>query len=81
MTSGTRELYLAILSVLAAGAAYVPVDVDDPEERADLVFGEAAVRAVMTDAGLVLQGDAAPQAVFAGAAPHPSTAAIAVLEP
>ena len=35
MSSGTRELYLAILSVLAAGAAYVPVDADDPEERAD----------------------------------------------
>ena len=27
---------------MAAGAAYVPVDADDPEERARLVFGEAA---------------------------------------
>ncbi len=27
---------------LATGAAYVPVDADDPEERAALVFGEAA---------------------------------------
>ena len=39
MTSGTRRLYLAILSTVFAGAAYVPVDIDDPVERADLVFG------------------------------------------
>jgi non-ribosomal peptide synthetase-like protein len=46
--SGTVDLYLAILGVLAAGAAYVPVDADDPDERAALVFGEAGVRAVIT---------------------------------
>ncbi|MEU0568508.1 amino acid adenylation domain-containing protein, partial [Nonomuraea sp. NPDC005983] len=46
--SGTAELYVAILGVLAAGAAYVPVDADDPEERAELVFAEAAVSAVIT---------------------------------
>jgi non-ribosomal peptide synthetase-like protein len=45
--SGTNELYIAILSVLATGAAYVPVDAEDPDERADLVFGEAGVRAVL----------------------------------
>ncbi|MFD8566945.1 Pls/PosA family non-ribosomal peptide synthetase [Streptomyces sp. NPDC059639] len=45
--SGTNELYIAILAVLAAGAAYVPVDAEDPDERADLVFGEARVRTVI----------------------------------
>ncbi|MFE1415042.1 Pls/PosA family non-ribosomal peptide synthetase [Streptomyces sp. NPDC058746] len=45
--SGTNELYVAILAVLAAGAAYVPVDAEDPDERAELVFGEAGVQAVM----------------------------------
>ncbi|MFG2312547.1 Pls/PosA family non-ribosomal peptide synthetase [Streptomyces sp. NPDC048566] len=45
--SGTNELYVAILGVLAAGAAYVPVDAEDPDERAALVFGEAGVRAVV----------------------------------
>ncbi|MEU3789754.1 Pls/PosA family non-ribosomal peptide synthetase [Streptomyces fructofermentans] len=45
--SGTDELYVAILAVLAAGAAYVPVDAEDPDERAELVFGEAGVRAVV----------------------------------
>ncbi|WP_148262540.1 Pls/PosA family non-ribosomal peptide synthetase [Hoyosella subflava] len=52
MSSGTSELYVSILAILAAGAAYVPVDADDPAERAELVFGEAAVTAVLTDAGL-----------------------------
>ncbi|MFC8302062.1 Pls/PosA family non-ribosomal peptide synthetase [Specibacter sp. NPDC057265] len=47
--SGTSALYLAILAVLSIGAAYVPVDADDPEERAALVFGEAAVAAVLGD--------------------------------
>lgn len=45
--SGTNELYIAILAVIAAGAAYVPVDAEDPDERADLVFGEAEVRTVI----------------------------------
>ncbi|WP_031162181.1 Pls/PosA family non-ribosomal peptide synthetase [Streptomyces durhamensis] len=45
--SGTNELYVAILAVLAVGAAYVPVDAEDPDERAALVFGEAEVRAVL----------------------------------
>ncbi len=39
MPSGSRELYLAILSTLAAGAAYVPVDADDPPERATSCSG------------------------------------------
>ncbi|MDG4825215.1 amino acid adenylation domain-containing protein [Asanoa sp. WMMD1127] len=45
--SGTVDLYVSILAVLAAGAAYVPVDADDPDERAALVFAEADVCAVL----------------------------------
>ncbi|MGW5652445.1 Pls/PosA family non-ribosomal peptide synthetase [Streptomyces humi] len=45
--SGTNDLYVAVLGVLAAGAAYVPVDAEDPDERAALVFGEAEVGAVV----------------------------------
>src|SRR3981189_3004890 len=38
ISSGTAELYIAILAVLSVGAAYVPVDADDPEERPALAF-------------------------------------------
>ena len=45
--SGTTDLYVAILAILHAGAAYVPVDADDPDERARVVFGEANAVAVI----------------------------------
>lgn len=51
--SGTTDLYVAILSVLRAGAAYVPVDAEDPEERVTTVFNVADVCAVL-GAGLDL---------------------------
>ncbi|MDJ0324297.1 amino acid adenylation domain-containing protein [Cryobacterium sp. PH31-AA6] len=47
ISSGTRELYISILAILVVGAAYVPVDADDPDERARLVFGEARVIGVI----------------------------------
>ncbi|MEO3758441.1 Pls/PosA family non-ribosomal peptide synthetase [Mycobacterium sp. B14F4] len=52
MPSGSYALYVAILATLATGAAYVPVDADDPQDRADLVFGEANVVGIITEAGL-----------------------------
>ncbi|KUN09451.1 amino acid adenylation protein [Streptomyces yokosukanensis] len=54
MASGSVPVYLAILGVLAAGAAYVPVDADDPDERAELVWRESGVCAVLSD-GYVLR--------------------------
>ncbi|MGK2319351.1 Pls/PosA family non-ribosomal peptide synthetase [Gordonia rhizosphera] len=64
MPSGSRELYVAILSTLYAGASYVPVDADDPPERAELVFGEAAVDVVVDASGIHPTGgdDPAPVA-------------------
>jgi len=47
--SGTTDLYVAILGVLRAGAAYVPVDAEDPVERVTTVFNVADVCAVVTD--------------------------------
>lgn len=85
MPSGDRELYVAILGILAAGAAYVPVDADDPAERAALVFGEAAVRGVIgahgsyTPTGPADAGHTA--ALFDGDAPHPASATLFTIEP
>lgn len=52
--SGTVDLYLAILGVLRSGAAYVPVDFEDPESRRTAVFEAAGVVAVLGE-GLDLQ--------------------------
>lgn len=53
--SGTASLYVAILAVLEAGAAYVPVDVDDPDARARLVFSEAGVEIVLAADGEIVR--------------------------
>ncbi|MFC1434813.1 Pls/PosA family non-ribosomal peptide synthetase [Streptacidiphilus sp. N1-3] len=69
--SGTADLYVGILAVLAVGAAYVPVDAEDPDERAALVFGEAGVRAVLgADRELTLRP--APGADAPAADPTPA---------
>ncbi|ORV46503.1 amino acid adenylation protein [Mycolicibacter engbaekii] len=70
MPSGNYALYVAILATLATGAAYVPVDADDPPERAELVFGEAQVAAVLTEAGLT-RGPGASRG-WRATAPQPS---------
>lgn len=41
--SGTVDLYVAIMAILVAGGAYVPVDADDPEERARTVLDRKSV--------------------------------------
>ncbi len=46
--SGTADLYRAILGVLFSGAAYVPVDFDDPEPRAEMIWNDVAVAAIVT---------------------------------
>ena len=61
VSSGTTDLYVAILGILLAGAAYVPVDVDDPDERARLVFDEADVAAVVgNDQTVVMRREGQP---------------------
>ncbi|MFD7611483.1 amino acid adenylation domain-containing protein [Streptomyces sp. NPDC059828] len=45
----TAAVPVAILAVLKTGAAYVPVDLAAPADRAALVFGDTAVTLVITD--------------------------------
>ena len=61
IASGTTDLYVGIIGILLAGAAYVPVDADDPDERARTVFDEAGVAAVLgDDLALTTRGPARP---------------------
>ena len=81
MSSGHRELYIAILGTIAAGAAYVPVDADDPQERADLVFHEARIAGTITDAGYMPAGATEAVDLLGGESPHPRTSAIPIVAP
>ncbi|WP_299556533.1 Pls/PosA family non-ribosomal peptide synthetase [uncultured Mycolicibacterium sp.] len=53
MPPGSYATYVAIAATLATGAAYVPVDVDDPAAHVERVFTAAGVVAVVTEQGLV----------------------------
>ncbi|MEZ0092879.1 Pls/PosA family non-ribosomal peptide synthetase [Streptacidiphilus sp. EB129] len=57
--SGTADLYVAVLGILRAGAAYVPVDVDDPDERAEMIWTDASVCAIV-GAGLEVVAGPSP---------------------
>lgn len=58
--SGTADLYLSILAVLSVGAAYVPVDKDDPDDRAELVWSAAGVCAVVGEGGQPIRREPRP---------------------
>ncbi|MGH2832605.1 MAG: Pls/PosA family non-ribosomal peptide synthetase [Solirubrobacteraceae bacterium] len=54
LPSGSSQLYLGILAVLCAGAAYVPIDAEDPPARAAVICEQAEVCGVLED-GLSLR--------------------------
>ncbi len=49
LPSGSSWLYVGILGVLRAGAAYVPVDAEDPPSRAASIWEQADVCGVLED--------------------------------
>jgi non-ribosomal peptide synthetase-like protein len=59
--SGTAQLYVAILGALHAGAAYVPVDAEDPPARAAAIWESSGTCAVI-ETGLRINELAAPTA-------------------
>ena len=69
--SGTVELYVSILATLYIGAAYVPVDADDPDERARLVFSEAKVAAILSGQGRVQTSSKRPKPFPSPRSPGP----------
>lgn len=44
-----REQVIAVLGILAAGAVYVPVGIEQPPARRDMIYQRAGVRVVLTD--------------------------------
>ncbi|MBT2554257.1 amino acid adenylation domain-containing protein [Arthrobacter sp. ISL-5] len=69
--SGTNELYISILAILLIGAAYVPVDADDPDERAKLVFGEAGVAGIVRAHGDIVTDKKRPRPFPGPRTAHP----------
>ncbi|HTQ78985.1 MAG TPA: condensation domain-containing protein, partial [Thermoanaerobaculia bacterium] len=58
--SRSMEAVAAMLGIMRAGAAYVPLDPDSPRERLAAIVGDAGMRVLITEEGLT--------AVFAGLA-------------
>jgi len=58
----SADVYAALLGVLKAGAAYVPLDPDYPGDRIGYILGDCSARALITVRGLVARA-----AGFAGA--------------
>ncbi|WP_305779384.1 non-ribosomal peptide synthetase [Nocardia nova] len=53
----------AVLGVLAAGAAYVPIGTGQPPARRDRILARAGARVALTDAALELPSDVTPVAL------------------
>ena len=57
MAERSMDLVVALLGVLRAGAAYVPIDPRYPAERRRLMLEDCGARILLTQAGLALPGE------------------------
>ena len=55
----SERLVVALLGVLKAGAAYIPLDADYPAQRLDFIAADSKVALELSDADLVLDDDVA----------------------
>ncbi|HEX8275905.1 MAG TPA: amino acid adenylation domain-containing protein, partial [Longimicrobiaceae bacterium] len=65
------ELLVAMLAVLRAGAAYLPIDPDTPAARVRTILADAAAPVVLADAALAARLDGFGGEVVALDTPHP----------
>ncbi|PCK29593.1 non-ribosomal peptide synthetase, partial [Pseudoalteromonas piscicida] len=50
-----EQLFVGVLGVLKAGAAYVPIDPSYPKERVEFMLSDADVKCVLTESSLVAE--------------------------
>ncbi|MGC9221325.1 MAG: Pls/PosA family non-ribosomal peptide synthetase [Solirubrobacteraceae bacterium] len=69
LRSGHAELYVAILAVLTCGAAYVPIDADDPEDRVKDMITRSGACALLQAGGKLAPTEVAAQGQRGAAQP------------
>ena len=52
----SAEVYVALLAVLKAGAAYVPIDPDSPADRVLYILDDCRAQRLITDAATLAGG-------------------------
>ncbi|MER7418287.1 amino acid adenylation domain-containing protein, partial [Micromonospora peucetia] len=67
------DLVVAVLAVLKAGAAYLPLDPQQPADRSAYMLEDAGVRVVLTDAARAGQLPSGVEAVDVGDLPEPDS--------
>ena len=65
MLSRSEKMIIAILGILKAGAAYVPVEVDYPEERKKYIINDAGIKVLLTESSYIFDLEYYTGAVFA----------------
>ena len=60
MADDTTNIVLAIMGILSAGGAYLPIDPEYPKERVRLMLRDSGASAILAEPGLDVPADAPP---------------------